>query len=289
MTPARKMPDWLEPMAATLTQDRFIGRDWMFERKFDGIRLLAYKRGADVRLYSRNRLPQNLPVLARAIASLPVRDVILDGEVTWDGRGGYHVFDILWLNGRAVTALPLEDRRALLQGLPFKPPMRRVELVDDQTPWERARREGWEGVIAKRRGSPYEHRRSKHWLKMKCEASQEFVVGGFTDPQGARVGLGALLVGYYEGSDLVFAGKLGTGFDTKLLRDLRTRLDAIELPRSPFTTERGLPRLRAHWVRPQIVVQVAFIEWTVHGKLRHPRLLGVRLDKDARHVRREQR
>jgi ATP-dependent DNA ligase len=283
------MPDWLEPMAATLTQDRFIGRDWMFERKFDGIRLLAYKRGADVRLYSRNRLPQNLPVLARAIASLPVRDVILDGEVTWDGRGGYHVFDILWLNGRAVTALPLEDRRALLQGLPFKPPMRRVELVDDQTPWERARREGWEGVIAKRRGSPYEHRRSKHWLKMKCEASQEFVVGGFTDPQGARVGLGALLVGYYEGSDLVFAGKLGTGFDTKLLRDLRTRLDAIELPRSPFTTERGLPRLRAHWVRPQIVVQVAFIEWTVHGKLRHPRLLGVRLDKDARHVRREQR
>ena len=108
--------------------------------------------------------------------------------------------------------------------------MRRVELLDDEEPWERARREGWEGVIAKRRGSPYEHRRSKHWLKMKCEASQEFVVGGFTDPQGARVGLGALLVGYYEGSDFVFAGKIGTGFDTKLLLDLRRRLDAIELP-----------------------------------------------------------
>ena len=288
MTPATKMPDWLEPMAATLTQDRFSGPDWLFERKFDGIRLLAYKRGADVQLYSRNRLPQNLPALASAIANLPVDEVILDGEVTWDGRSGYHVFDILWLNGRAVTALPLEDRRALLQGLPFEPPMRRVELLDDEKPWERARREGWEGVIAKRRGSPYEHRRSKHWLKMKCEASQEFVVGGFTDPQGARVGLGALLVGYYEGSDFVFAGKIGTGFDTKLLLDLRRRLDAIELPASPFTKATGLPRLRAHWVRPEIVVQVAFIEWTVHGKLRHPRLLGVRLDKDARDVTREQ-
>ena len=289
MTPATNMPDWLEPMAATLTEDRFIGNDWLFERKFDGIRLLAYKRGADVQLYSRNRLPQNLPALARAIASLPVDEVILDGEVTWDGRSGYHVFDILWLNGRAVTALPLEDRRALLQRLPFEPPMRRVELVDDEAPWERARREGWEGVVAKRRGSPYEHRRSKHWLKMKCEASQEFVVGGFTDPQGARVGLGALLIGYYDGSDLVFAGKLGTGFDTKMLLDLRRRLDAIELPKSPFTIAKGLPRLRAHWVHPEIVVQVAFIEWTAHGKLRHPRLLGVRFDKDAHDVTREQR
>src|SRR5438874_4998606 len=222
-------PKWLEPMAATLTQDRFSGGDWLFERKFDGIRLLAYKNGPDVRLYSRNRLPQNLPAVAKAVGNLPVKDVILDGEVTWDGRSGYHVFDILWLNGRAVTSLPLEDRRALLQRLPLEPPMRRVDLVDDQAPWERARREGWEGVIAKRRGSPYEHRRSKHWLKMKCEASQEFVVGGFTEPQGARVGLGALLVGYYEKTEFVFAGKIGTGFDTKLLLELRMRLDALGL------------------------------------------------------------
>jgi ATP-dependent DNA ligase len=282
------MPDWLEPMAATLTEERFVGSDWLFERKFDGIRLLAYKRGADVRLYSRNRLPQDLPALTRVIANLPVDDVILDGEVTWDRRSDYHVFDILWLNGRAVTALGLEERRALLETLPFEPPMRRVAMVHDETPWERARREGWEGVIAKRRGSPYEHRRSKHWLKMKCEVSQEFVVGGFTDPQGARVGLGALLVGYYEGSDFVFAGKIGTGFDTKLLLNLRTRLDAIEVPAPPFTNAKGLPRLRAHWVRPEVVVQVAFIEWTVHGKLRHPRLLGVRLDKEPQEVAREQ-
>jgi ATP-dependent DNA ligase len=280
------MPDWLEPMAATLTQDRFSGRDWWFERKFDGIRLLAYKRGTDVQLYSRNRLPQNVPALARAIANLPVNEVILDGEVTWDGRS-YHVFDILWLNGRPVTALTLEDRRALLQGLPFEDPIRLVEVIDDPAPWERARREGWEGVIAKRRDSPYEHRRSKHWLKMKCEAAQELVVGGFTDPQGARVGLGALLLGYHEHGDFVFAGKIGTGFDTRLLLDLRRRLDAIELPESPFTKATGLPR-RAHWVRPQLVVQVAFLEWTVHGKLRHPRLLGIRHDKDARLVTREQ-
>jgi bifunctional non-homologous end joining protein LigD len=123
---------------------------------------------------------------------------------------------------------------------------------------------------------------------MKCEASQELVVGGFTDPQGTRVGLGALLVGYYDDRNLVFAGKIGTGFNTKLLLDLRTRLDALEIPGPPFTKATGLPRVRAHWVRPQVVVQVAFTEWTVHGKLRHPRLLGVRGDKKAHDVTREQ-
>jgi|SRR5690349_12617844 ATP-dependent DNA ligase len=298
------LPEWLEPMAATLTQERFgSGGDWLFEQKFDGIRLLAYKDGADVRLYSRNRLLQHLPSIEAAVHSLPVDSVILDGEVTWDGSSGYHVFDILWLNGKSTTAQPLEDRRALLKALPFQPPMRRVELLDDADPWERARREGWEGVIAKRRGSPYEHRRSRLWLKMKCELSQELVVGGFTDPQGARVGLGALLVGYfdaplrsgadrkirsYSGDDFVFAGKIGTGFDTRLLLDLRARLDALEIEKTPFTRATGLPRLRAHWVTPQIVVQVAFIEWTPNNKLRHPRLIGVRHDKNARDVVREQ-
>ena len=287
MTSTTTMPDWLEPMAATLTQERFTGADWVFEQKFDGIRLLAYKCGDDVRLFSRNRLPQNLPPLQETIARLPVKEIILDGEVTWDRRSGYHVFDVLWLNGQNVTALPIEKRRALLRELPLTPPLHRVELIDDPEPWERARREGWEGVIAKRRGSPYEHRRSKYWLKMKCELSQELVVGGFTDPQGARVGLGALLVGYYDGDDLVFAGKIGTGFDTNLLLDLRRRLDAIEIATTPFTRAVGLPRLRAHWTRPEIVVQVGFIEWTPNDKLRHPRLLGVRFDKNAREVVRE--
>ena len=280
------VPEWLEPMAATLTQERFAGPEWLFERKFDGIRLLAYKRGADVQLLSRNRLPQSLPHIATAVGKLPVRDAILDGEIDWDGRS-YHVFDVLWLDG-PVAQRPLEERRALLAKLPLKPPLQHVALVEHDQPWELARREGWEGVIAKRRGSPYEHRRSKHWLKRKCESSQELVVGGFTDPQGARVGLGALLVGYYEAADLVYAGKVGTGLDTRLLTELRNKLDALEIPTSPFTKAIGLPRVRAHWVRPEVVVQVAFIEWTVHGKLRHPRLIGIRDDKLARDVIREQ-
>ncbi|HET6897213.1 MAG TPA: ATP-dependent DNA ligase, partial [Vicinamibacteria bacterium] len=205
-------PDWVEPMAARLTQERFTGPEWLFERKLDGIRLLAFKNGSDVRLLSRNRLPLDYPSVRRAIADLPVHDAILDGEAAWDpdSRTAYHVFDILWLDGRSVTALPLEERRALLQSLPLRTPLARVDEVHDDKPWERARAEGWEGVIAKRRGTPYEHRRSPHWLKMKCEATQELVVGGFTDPQGGRVGLGALLVGYYDGDDLVFAGKIGT-------------------------------------------------------------------------------
>ena len=280
-------------MAATLTQERFAGPEWIFERKLDGIRLLAFKYQRDVRLLSRNRLPQNgaYPGVVEAIADLPARDLILDGEATgvWGrpGRVTYHVFDIMWRDGSSLMPLPLDARRAVLADLPLRMPLQRVEALTDPAPWERACREGWEGVIAKRRDSQYEHRRSPHWLKMKCEATQELVVGGFTDPQGTRVGLGALLVGYFDGDDFVFAGKVGTGFDTRLLLELRARLDALEVASSPFTRAVGLPRLRAHWVRPEIVVQVAFIEWTVHCKLRHPRLLGVRYDKPARAVVRE--
>ncbi len=281
-------PDWLVPMAATLTQERFTGPEWIFERKFDGIRLLAFKNGTNVSMFSRNRLPQNIPSIVNALTALPIHDVILDGEITWRrGKVSYHVFDIMWLDGRDLTSLPLEERRALLRQLPLQEPLQWVETLDDPMPWERAQQEGWEGVIAKRRDSVYEHRRSRNWLKMKCEESQELVVGGFTDPQGKRVGLGALLVGYYENDDFVFAGKIGTGFDTKLLLDLRARLDALEIPKPAFTKAVGLPRLRAHWVQPEIVVQVGFIEWTVNGKLRHPRLLRIRTDKAAHEVVRE--
>jgi bifunctional non-homologous end joining protein LigD len=267
----------------------------VFERKLDGIRLLAFKDGREVRLLSRNRLRQNVsyPSFVKAVEALPVRDVILDGEAlgVWGRRHevGYHVFDVMWLEGRDVTSLTLDARRALLTGLPLAAPLSLVERVDDPAPWQLACREGWEGVIAKRRDAPYEHRRSPHWLKMKCEATQELVVGGFTDPQGGRVGLGALLVGTFEGDDFVFAGKVGTGLGTKLLLALRERLDALEVARPSFTKAVGLPRVRAHWVRPEVVVQVAFMEWTPHGKMRHPRLLGVRIDKVAREVTREDR
>jgi ATP-dependent DNA ligase len=218
------------------------------------------------------------------VARLPAADAILDGEVMWD-RSAYYLFDVMWLDGRDLRGLPLEARRAELARLPLSGVLRRVALVDDPEPWRRAEAEGWEGVVAKRRDSTYDAR-SPHWLKMKIEATQELVVGGFTDPQGKRVGLGALLVGYHEGDDLVFAGKVGTGLDGELLLDLRRRLDALALPAPPFTRAVGLPR-RAHWARPEIVVQVAFIEWTRHGKLRHPRLIGVRFDKAAADVVRE--
>lgn len=288
-----RLPEWLEPMAATLTADRFADPGWIFERKLDGIRMLAFKDGATVRLLSRNRLSltHSYPEVARAMVALPIDHAILDGEATgaWgkQGKADYHVFDLLWLNGRDVTALSLEARRALLADIPFRLPIARVARVTGARPWERACRNGWEGVIAKRLDSPYEHRRSKHWLKMKCEASQELVVGGFTDPQGSRVGLGALLLGYFDGADFVFAGKVGTGLDTGLLVEMRRRLDALIVTDPPFTRGTGLPRIRAHWVKPRVVVQVAFTEWTVHGKLRHPRLLGLRIDKSAREVRRE--
>lgn len=284
-------------MAATLTQERFTGPEWSFERKFDGIRLLAYKKGKHVELFSRNRLPQNIPVISKAIAKLPHRELILDGEITWHAPFSYHIFDLMWLDGHETMSLPLEERQALLQALPLTPPLRRVTELSEppasaggssaKNPWDYAREKGWEGVIAKRRGSVYEQRRSRNWLKMKCELAQEFIVGGFTDPQGKRVGLGALLVGYYDGDDLVFAGKIGTGFDTKLLNDLRAQLDRIEIEKPPFTKAVGLPRVRVHWVRPQVVVQVGFIQWTKYNKLRHPRLLHVRQDKDPREVVRE--
>lgn len=276
-------------MAATLTYERFNGPEWIFERKYDGIRALAFKQGDDVRLLSRNRLPLNNPPVCDAIARLDVADAIFDGELAWRGESdvSYHVFDLLWAGGICLTALPLDQRKALLAKMYFAPPVERVTAIDDAQPWVRACAEGWEGVIAKRRDAPYEHRRSPHWLKMKCEATQELVVGGFTDPRGTRVGLGALLVGYYEREQFVYAGKVGTGFDTNLLRFLRRRLDSLEVAATPFTRATGLPRVRAHWVRPEIVVQVSFIEWTVHGKLRHSRLVGLRADKDARDVVRE--
>lgn len=283
---ASGFPEWIEPMAATLTQERFTGTDWLFERKFDGIRLLAFRRGEEVRLYSRTHNEQQLPRVRDAIARLPVQDVVLDGELTWDRSSGYHVFDIPWLDGRDLTGLPLDERRVLLAKLPFEPPLRHVEAIEDDAPWDVACANGWEGVIAKRRDSTYEHRRSKAWLKMKCESTHDFVVGGFTDPQGSREGLGALLVGYHDGEDFVFAGKVGTGFDRALLNELRQRLDATEIPKAPFTRAKGLPRVRAHWVTPTIVVHVAFIEWTVHGKLRHSRLLAVRDGVDPARVTR---
>src|SRR6266513_2045096 len=174
-TSKRLFPEWIQPMAATLTQERFTGAEWSFERKFDGIRLLAFKNGRDIGLFSRNRLPQNMPAISQAVGKLRPRQLILDGEITWgQSKITYHIFDVLWMNGREVMSSPLEERRALLDQLDLTPPLRRVPELEDQAPWERAQEKGWEGVIAKRRGSVYEQRLSRNCLKMKCELAQEF-------------------------------------------------------------------------------------------------------------------
>ena len=269
-------PEWIQPMAATLTQERFTGAEWIFERKFDGIRLLAYKRGPDVRLYSRNRLPQDIPAIAEAIAALPVDNVILDGEVDLGSvQAAYHVFDIMWLDGRSVMALPLEERLALLAQLPFRAPLRRVDALDDPAPWERAAAEGWEGVIAKRRDSPYEQRRSKHWLKMKCEETRGVRRRRVHRSPGRTGRARRAARRPVRGGRLRLRGEGRHRLRHEAPARTARRLDALEIPKPPFTKSVGLPRVRAHWVRPEIAVRVAFIEWTGHGKLRHSRLLGV--------------
>jgi bifunctional non-homologous end joining protein LigD len=234
---------------------------------------------------------RDYPAVARALEALKLESFIFDGEATggWgrQGRADYNVFDVLWLNGKDLRPRPLRERLAALGTVPFELPVARVRPLKGSKPWERACGEGWEGVIAKRLDSRYEHRRSKAWLKMKCDASQELVVGGFTDPRGAREGFGALLVGYFDKKDFVFAGKVGAGLTFDTLRTLRLQLDRLEISKKPFTRGTGLPR-HAHWVEPEIVVQVLFSEWTEAGKLRHPRLQGVRTDKPARDVVREQ-
>jgi bifunctional non-homologous end joining protein LigD len=313
----RRPPSWIDPMLATLTARRFSDPGWIFEPKFDGVRCLSFRHDGGVRLMSRNRLSANdrYPEIAEALAAQDAADFIVDGEVVaFEGnrtsfarlqrrmqvrdpnnarRSGvpvyYYVFDVLYAGGFDVTGLPLRDRKALLRGLfSFKDPVRFTahRNADGVRYWEQACRRGLEGVIAKRADSPYVPGRSGHWLKFKCVNEQEFVIGGFTDPKGSRHDFGALLIGYHRDGDLVFAGKVGTGFDDETLRTLGRRLRALEQERPPFTAGR-LPRKGVHWVRPELVGQIGFTEWTRDGQLRHPRFLGQRDDKAAREVVRE--
>lgn len=313
------VPAWRAPTLATLTEKRFSDRDWIFERKFDGMRCLAFRDGDRVRLLSRNRLPLNgtYPELVDAFAAQDTTRFVVDGEVVaFDGRRTsfarlqgrlgitdpdvaraspvrvfYYLFDLLHLDGKCTTGVPLMWRKRLLRkAFDFHDPLRftthRVE--DGITAYRAACERGDEGVIAKLADSTYDGRRSPHWLKFKCVRDQEFVVGGYTGPKGSRIELGALLLGYHDGHDLVYAGKVGTGFDEDTLRRLHRRLSAIEQDAAPFT--RGLVRENgARWVRPELVVQIGFTEWTRDGRLRHPRYLGLRTDKDAHDVVRETR
>ena len=305
LAPRQDHPAEVEAMAATLTRDVFSDPDWIFERKLDGIRCLAHRDGTTVHLWTRNHkdLGERFPELVDAIGEQDLDDFVLDGEVvTFDGdrtsfsrlqQGGrpvyLYVFDVVHLDGRDLRPLPLRRRKHVLHDLiQFADPLRFTthRNAEGEAMYERACAAGWEGVIAKDAASAYEGRRSKAWLKFKCEAGQELVIGGWTDPQGARSDLGALLVGYHEDGRLRYAGKVGTGFTTETLADLGRRLSTRARKTPPFDDD-GLPRTGVHWVTPDLVCQVGFTEWTDDGRLRHPRYLGLREDKAAGDVVRE--
>jgi bifunctional non-homologous end joining protein LigD len=297
----------MEPMKAVLTDERFSDPGWVFERKLDGIRCLAFKADRRVRLRSRNDLSLNgrFPEIVAALEADPVTDVVLDGEiVAFDGartsfarlqqrgmrpaRAFFYVFDILRADGEDVTDEPLRARKALLRRtLAFHDPIRMTvhRNRDGEAFFAEACRKGWEGLIAKRADAPYTHGRSRDWLKFKCSAEQELVIGGYTAPRGSRTDLGALLLGYYDGGDLRYAGKVGTGFTRATLRDLAGRLAPLRRARSPFADD--VRERAAAWVEPRLVAQIGFSEWTRDGRLRHPRFLGLRDDKAAREVVRE--
>jgi DNA ligase D-like protein (predicted ligase) len=305
-------------MLAKLTDVPLADPGWLYERKFNGERVLAFRSGTEVRLRSRSehRLDGTYPEVVDALRAQDADDFVVDGEVVaFDGRATsfaklqgrlgisdplrarasgipvyYYVFDVLHLDGHDTRGLTQRDRKAVLcRALSFADPLRfSVHRTGAGEAFlSEACRRGWEGLIAKRADAPYVSRRAPYWLRLKCATAQELVVGGFTDPAGARSGLGALLVGHYVDGRLCFAGKVGTGFSSELLLELRDRLGELETPVVPFADPRRIDDRGVHWVRPELVAEIAFTEWTADGKLRHPRFVGLRTDKPAGEVVRE--
>jgi DNA ligase D-like protein (predicted ligase) len=311
-------PEWFEPELATLTRDRFSDPAWFYERKLDGERCLTFRDGDELRLMTRNRkiVSSTYPELVEAFMAQKADDFVLDGEVVAFSDGQtrfaqlqqrmqvarpsaellrtvpvqYYLFDVLWADGTDLRRQPLRDRNQRLhQLLDFADPLRYTEhrVGDGVGFYAEACQSGWEGLIAKRADAPYVAGRTKDWLKFKCENNQEFVIGGYTDPRGSRIGFGALLLGVYDSDgQLVYAGKVGTGFNEQTLHRLYDELSKLEQDRSPF--DRGSPRQAGvHWVKPRLVAQVGFSEWTTAGELRHPRFQGLRRDKSPADVIRE--
>jgi bifunctional non-homologous end joining protein LigD len=299
----------IDPMKAVLSDTPFSDPDWIFERKLDGIRCLAIRDELGVSLMSRTARLMNdqFPELARALEREPARDFILDGEIVAFRNGitsferlqqrarervpvFLYAFDLPRLDGEDLRPLPLRKRKARLRrALDFERPIRfnpHRNGEHGEELYREACRRGLEGVIAKRADSPYTGGRSRDWLKLKCHAEQELVIGGFTAPKGSRAEFGALLVGYYENDVLRYAGKVGTGFDQATLRTLGARLRERERDESPFEAFKPIPP-GTRWVLPELVAQVGFAEWTRDGRLRHPRYIGLREDKPADEVVRE--
>lgn len=296
-------------MKAVLSDEPFSDPAWIFERKLDGVRCIAHRDGSGVRLLSRTDRDMSVQYseVSEALRADPCPDFVVDGEVVALDRRGItsfsrlqrrgkervaiylYVFDLLRLEGADLRDLPLRERkRQLREALRFEDPIRFTphrNEVGEQL-YEEACRKGLEGVIAKRADSPYRATRSRDWLKLKCHAEQELVIGGFTAPQGSRTDFGALLVGHFEGETLLYAGKVGTGFDRSTLAELGAQLRDLESEDNPFADVHPIPR-GTHWVEPQVVAQIGFTEWTRDGRLRHPRYLGLRDDKPAGQVVRE--
>jgi DNA ligase D-like protein (predicted ligase) len=315
----RAMPEWIPPMLATLTKHPFSDPAWVYETKLDGQRSLLFKKGTTLRLMTRNQKDRtsHYPDLAGAALQAIPADLIADGEiVAFEGDRTsfsrlqermqnrrpspaqvaalpvfYYLFDLLWLDGYDLMSVPLASRKSVLHtAIAFDDPLRYSEHLDEEgeLAFRAACEMGLEGLIAKRAAAPYVPGRSRDWLKFKCVLEQEFVVVGWTDPQGSRSGVGALIVGYHDERELRFGGKVGTGFSQQELARLASVLAPLERPTPPVAETQGLPRKGVHWVEPKLVAEVAFSEWTPDGKLRHPRYLGLRDDKDPREVVREQ-
>ena len=313
----RAQPRWIAPMLATLTDERFSREGWLFEPKWDGERCLVFRQGRELNLFSRNRIRLNekYPELTAALQRQQIASFIADGEIVTfkDGITSFaklqqrmqvlhpsadllravpvwlYLFDLLYLNRYDIRRVPLRHRKELLRNtFDFKDSLRFTEHREreGEAYYRQACRRGWEGVIAKDGNSEYVSRRTRDWLKFKCAQEQEFVVGGYTEPQGNRIGFGALLLGYCRNHKLVYAGKVGTGFDSDTLRRLGRKLAELETSIRPFEDD-AVPRAGVHWVRPKLVAQVAFTEWTREDRLRHPRFLGLRDDKRSAEVVRE--
>jgi DNA ligase D-like protein (predicted ligase) len=315
----RAQPDWIPPMLATLSEELPREGKWIYEPKLDGVRGLVFVSDGSVQIFSRNHKPLNggYPELVEALELAVRGDAVLDGEiVAFDPERNVtsfsrlqqrmqlrdpvrarrtavpiflYLFDCLFYEGIDLRALPVVDRKAVLRdGVWFDDPIRFTphRSSNPAAMLERACAGGEEGIIAKRADSRYVSTRSTDWLKLKCVRQQEFVIGGYTAPQGSRERLGALLVGYYDGKSLRYAGKVGTGYDRRTLEYLYQRLVPLHRPATPFVGGPS-PAGDIQWVSPRLVAQVGFSEWTSAGLLRHPRFLGVRTDKAAREVRRE--
>ncbi len=313
-------PSWLEPMLATLIEPRPLPPGWIYEPKLDGIRCVAFvSRDRGARLISRNRLPLNddFADIADELAARARGRAVLDGElVAIDPERGtsdfsllqrrkqprpvrqvqleerrleYWLFDCLWWEGVDLRRLRLAQRKAMLRdAVRFGGPIVLTPCWSDgfASRYRRMCEQGGEGLVGKRLESRYVSGRSPDWVKLKCTARQEFVVGGWTDPRGSRDAFGALLVGYHEAGRLRYAGRVGTGFDRATLAALWAELIGRARPESPFDEGELDPR-GVHWAEPSLVVEVGFSEWTSDGRLRHPRFLGIRSDKPARRVVRE--